>query len=1190
MLCTLTLLILCLSLPVHAAETVHATEPMLARLTFWVAPENMAEFERAYKAQVAPLLEKHGLTPSTTDERATVDRAFCRLFEFAAPLDFVEKQEALLEDSSLVKVKRQLGRTFGTAGEDGSIRSSFLPYAGKLGAGRTVRMGRGARRGQWHSYSMADGLPSQSVDNLIQDRAGNLWGVSDYGFGIFRYDGARITTFTTSDGLADEVYSILEDREGRLWFAYDWRNGKGGISRYDGEQIATFTAADGLADNRVFEVMEDRDGTLWFATAGGINLYDDERFAKLDAGGRTFDDVQRLFQDRAGNIWIGSRTSGLTRYDGETFTTFTVENGLPAGSDRDGKLYYVITGITEDQDGNLWLSSYNRLGLTRYDGETFTTFTVEDGLAGSSVDDVLVDREGYVWAAIYGGISRYDGAPEVGASRGDAASRFVNFTPSDGLTHDTIRDVFEDRNGNLWFCTGGGLSRYEGKQFHNFTSREALLSGAVMSVGQNKEGQVFFGSWTGTSYYDGRQFTTTDSLAVTDHIWSILEDSRGRLWFGGFRQDPVSYLENGKFSTFATAEGLLLWGVSTLAEDSQGRLWFGGKDDMEGNEGLRSYDGNELRTFTTADGLAHNKVIALLVDRAGNLWIGTAAGLSRYDGTSEAGASRRDAATRFVNFTVADGLVHNNISALLEDKAGNIWVGTDAGVNRYDGANWTNFTRADGLSGDRVMYILEDRHGVLWFGLWDGGVSRYDGLVFQTLSMRDGLVHDAVQEMLEDRHGDVWIATEGGITRYRPMPGTPAIEVARVLSDRDHGPLEELRLSSAQDYLAFECRGSSFNTPSERLVYVHRLQGYDETWRWSKEAQIVYHDLPTGEYVFQVKAVDRDLNYSEEAATVKVVVHLPYGQIGLVAGLLLAVLGMAIAARAATQRRRERDQARQELVQERRQRIEVQPHEIEAWTLDDFVDQSPAMQLLFDEIRRLQEEGDSRVLISGEAGTGKELIARALHAGSARSGAFVPVRCATLPADVAQSLAQRTEALSQLFGHTPGAFAGADTQRDGYVQQAAAGTLFFDEVSLLPLPLQSHLLRVLTQREVRRLGAETTERIDVRVLAATSMDLSSQVQSNAFSADLYEYLAPHTVSVPPLRERVEDIALLAEYFAQTLMQQMGRTGERLDAGVVAQLEDYALPGNVRELKNIIERALIESGGRPIEAKHLHFLS
>ena len=317
---------------------------------------------------------------------------------------------------------------------------------------------------------------------------------------------------------------------------------------------------------------------------------------------------------------------------------------------------------------------------------------------------------------------------------------------------------------------------------------------------------------------------------------------------------------------------------------------------------------------------------------------------------------------------------------------------------------------------------------------------------------------------------------------------------------------------------------------------------------------------------------------------------MEYERIALLSSLGLALLGLVLALRTMAQRRQERDQAREQLVRERRQRVEVQPHDIEQWTLDDFVEQSLGMRLLFDEMGQRQAEDDSRVLIMGETGTGKELMARAMHAGSSRSsGNFVAVRCALLPADVTQ-LAQRTKALSQLFGHVEGAFAGANRKQDGYVQQATGGTLFFDEIGLMPMPLQSHLLRVLTQGEVRRVGTEQAERIDLQVLSATSMDVAAQVASGAFHAEWYEYLAAQRLEVPPLRERPEDIGLLAQRFAQVLMRKIGQAEVPLDAAVVEQLQSYAYPGNVRELKTIIERALIESGGRSIRVEHLHIPS
>jgi len=262
--------------------------------------------------------------------------------------------------------------------------------------------------------------------------------------------------------------------------------------------------------------------------------------------------------------------------------------------------------------------------------------------------------------------------------------------------------------------------------------------------------------------------------------------------------------------------------------------------------------------------------------------------------------------------------------------------------------------------------------------------------------------------------------------------------------------------------------------------------------------------------------------------------------------------------------------------------------EAQRWSLEDFVDQSSTMQRIFAQIRTLQNQAGMRVLIAGERGTGKELVARAIHFDDSRQeGAFVAVPCTTFPREVASSLEQRTQALSRLIGHERGAFAGAAADQDGYVQQAHRGTLFLDEIGAIPLPLQSHLLRLLTQGEVRRLGAATGQQVDVRVLAATSMDLPAQVRAGAFHKGFYDFLAQEIVEVLPLRQRPEDIPLLAQHFVRVFMQEMGREVPDLHPDVLERLQIYAFPGNVRELKNIVERALIESDGAEVELRHLH---
>ena len=565
-------------------------------------------------------------------------------------------------------------------------------------------------------------------------------------------------------------------------------------------------------------------------------------------------------------------------------------------------------------------------------------------------------------------------------------------------------------------------------------------------------------------------------------------------------------------------------------------------------------------------------------------------GLSRFDGTE------------FVSFTTENGPPDSTLFCLVEDRAGNLWFGTrDAGASRYNGKEFLSYTIKDGLANDDVRSIIEDRQGHLWFGT-QGGVSRYDGRVFQTLSSTDGLGGNIVQDMHEDRNGDIWIATlDGGVTRYLPPRVPPGIDIIDLfttdqMSERHYRNVDELRLSSwAEEAIVVEFQGRSFTTSPTAMVYLYRLQGHDEAWRTTKSTRAEYENLPSGEYLFEVKAVDRDLNYSEPTQ-VLLRIHPPYGTIALIAGLGVALIGLVIASSYGITRRRERDQTRQALGQEQRQRLVIQqqmatsaPAGQAAWRLRDFVEQSPAMQQLFVRIESLYRPPHSQVLFTGEPGTGKELLARALHNDSTRGqAAFVPVRCASIPQEM-QSLEIRTRVLSQLFGHAKGAFEGADDEHDGAVIQADGGTLFLDEIGLMPLPLQTQLEHVLRQGEVRRLGEDRSRSVNVRTVASTQMDLEAQVKLGLFRQELYDFISKDLLEIPPLRERPEDIALLAQHFVDESRSDGNETPVTLSSEVLMRLQSYSYPGNVRELKQMIERAMQESGGHPLEVRHFHFL-
>jgi DNA-binding NtrC family response regulator len=249
----------------------------------------------------------------------------------------------------------------------------------------------------------------------------------------------------------------------------------------------------------------------------------------------------------------------------------------------------------------------------------------------------------------------------------------------------------------------------------------------------------------------------------------------------------------------------------------------------------------------------------------------------------------------------------------------------------------------------------------------------------------------------------------------------------------------------------------------------------------------------------------------------------------------------------------------------------------ERYRFDNLVGSSPGMVAVYKMVARVAET-DSTVLIQGESGTGKELIARAIHANSARSsGPFVPIDTGSL----AETLLE-----SELFGHERGAFTGAIATKKGLLEQAHQGTCFLDEIADLSPVIQAKLLRSLQEREVRRVGGETTRALDVRIIAASKKDLKPLVESGTFREDLYYRLEVVTITLPPLRDRIEDIPLLSQYF----VDRYGRTREKAVTGLSPEalglLTRYAWPGNVRELEHVIERAVLLARGSVIRVEDL----
>jgi|GEM_PF-568260 len=966
------------------------------------------------------------------------------------------------------------------------------------------------KKGTWKNYDTLDGLAYNAITKIYRDPDGVMWFATEGG-GVSRYDGKEFVNLTTKDGLGHNlVNDIYCDPDGVMWFATN-----GGVSRYDGVEFVNFTAKDGLAGGVVWDIYGDSDGVMWFvAYGGGVSRYDGKEFVNFTAkDGLAEDFVLSVHGDMDGNIWFGTWDRGVSRYDGKTFVSFTTEDGLANNH---------VSVIYCDPDGVMWLGTGHWArkeagGVSRYDGKEFVNFTTKDGLAGGIVWDIYGDPDGVMWFGTEGGVSRYDGR-----DMGDFP-HFVNFTTADGLLNNQVHAIHRDPDGVMWFGTGhtreferGGVSRYDESTFADLSIEDGLVNNSIVGIHRDADGVMWFGAFGGgVSRYDGKEFLnfTPEHGLLDDRILVIHGESGGAMWFGGYR--GASRYDGRELVNFPGKESFAGRGVLAIYRDPDGVMWFG----TQGG-GVSWYNGEEF--ISLGGELAGKRVAAIRRDPDGAMWFGI-------DGRYEEGGLYRYDGKKFIRFTTEDGLADDTVMSIHCDPEGFLWLGTWGGVSRYDGKIFVNFTAKDGLAHDRILAIHRDPDGAMWFGTDGGGAYCYDGMAWTSLDTRDGLAGETVSSIHQDLDGVLWFGTDGGITLYRPSAALPKAHIVSVTTDQIYRDLSAIPAFTPGTRVTVEYNSIDLKTVPEKRQY--RCRVYEAKVNKpapsylppTKETSFDWIPEKPGTYIFEVQAIDRDLNYSESAALTLTVQPDP------------ALVSM------------------QAELNYLRREVGGKYH------FENIIGGSTGIR----QIRVLMERAiDSglTVLITGETGTGKELVAKAIHYSSPRKDRpLLDRNCGAIPKELLAS---------DLFGHRKGAFTGANEDKMGLFEAASGGTVLLDEISEMPEDAQVHLLRVLEERKVQRLGEHVSRDIDVRIIAMTNRDLIKEVEAGRFREDLYYRLSEFPIHIPPLRERSEDIPLLADHFLQEIDRELAGFAPE----VIGMLQGYPWPGNVRELRNEIRRA------------------
>lgn len=481
--------------------------------------------------------------------------------------------------------------------------------------------------GTKRKYTTKQGLANNSVKSILKDKKGNLW-IGTAGGGVSKYDGKTFVTYTTKEGLADNYVNVLlEDKQGNIWMG-----GKDkGVSKFDGKVFVNYTVNDGLPSNSIRSICQDKTGILWLGTnGGGVCRFDEKTFVNYTTTqGLANNSVCSILEDKSGNIWFCTNGGGVSKYEGNAFSNFTTIQGMPNSN---------VWSITEDKKGNLWLGTDN--GASCFNGYSFKNYALSP--VNKAILSVMEDKTGSVWLGTYeGGVYRYDG------------KKIMLYTIANGLPNNTVRAMYQDTSGNIWFATDGGASCYDGKSFTNYNVSKGLADNLMFNILQDKSGKLWFATNSGISCFDGHSFknyTTAQGLA-DNAVYVIMQDKNECLWFG--TQYGLSCLTKSKqadqsvtpsnkslFQNFTTENGLPDNYVTQVVELSNGKIVVGT------NLGIALFSTphgdnlklNDLELFNTPLGYPVKDVNvgphAMFVDSKGIIWISTGSdktGLVRFD-------------------------------------------------------------------------------------------------------------------------------------------------------------------------------------------------------------------------------------------------------------------------------------------------------------------------------------------------------------------------------------------------------------------------------------------------------------------------------------------------------------------------------------------------------------------------------
>jgi len=718
------------------------------------------------------------------------------------------------------------------------------------------------------NYSIKEGLVQSQVNALCQDDEGYMWAGTIAG--LSRFDGLEFVNYTTKDGLIDnQIFTIFKDHLGRLWFG-----SKGGVSLYENGKFRNYAFRKEQENNYVLSIAEESNGRMWFGTDwGGVVTLQNETLNYYNAQNGLIDDTVRdIYIDANGAIWFAT-LNGLSvfrnsNFEAEPYPQLTGTN---------------IGGLCSGKDGELWMATaFSGLGCLKDDKLRF--YTEQNGLHDNHTEFLFRDESGNIWISLLGGITKFDG------------NVFTHFGKKEGLPITTVKSITQGNEGNIWLASdGAGIFRFAGQAFVNFDTKNGFTSNYVMSVVEDTSNNLWFGTYdAGVCLMEKNPLNNAVSYKKYDErdgfahlkVWCSILDRKGQLWFGT-SQGISRRKADGSYSNIDLDNGLIDMKITALYEDNEGTIWVGHRS------GISTIKGNEIRNYGTEDGFSGIKIRNIKQDASGKIWFGAANGLySLNNGEFEQHQSDNK------GFGLA-------VQSLFIDVKSTLWIGTTEGLFSFDGTETKKYDLSTNINSNTINFVIQDDYNQLWVGT-NNGLFRLDlpslydtgNTDFSLYTDLDGIpsLETNLNSAFKDSEGNLWMGTSEGTVRYNPSEERnsnkniePFIHISGLRlflqptdwssysdSTNEVGLPTALSLPHSKNYLTFDFTGISLSNPG-KVRYRFQLKNFDEDWLPLTNATFAtYSNLPAGDYVFCVEALNKDGLASANPAEFPFTIRTPY--------------------------------------------------------------------------------------------------------------------------------------------------------------------------------------------------------------------------------------------------------------------------------------------------------------------------